>query len=260
MSKNIIFCYSGGGNCLNIAKNIAEKLGDTDIVMMRKAPVVTDARGAERVGFVFPCYAGGLPGHVEEYVRTLQLDSGSYKFAVASYAGYPGIGLSVIDSIVGLDNWTGISHQSACIWLMPHTLMLPPLSAEEAQTRSERLAFLFAGKVQRKERREGKPGAPAFNKVEAKAWPLLCGKKAAKLQVNDNCIGCGQCVRLCPRGNIQLVDGKPSFGKDCIGCLGCLQYCPKAAIHMGGPTVKRERWHNPHVSAAELTHDVIHID
>ena len=61
MSKNLIYCYSGSGNCLDIARNIAKKLGDTDIVMMRTAPAITDAREAERVGFVFPCYAGGLP-------------------------------------------------------------------------------------------------------------------------------------------------------------------------------------------------------
>ena len=62
MSKNVIFCYSGSGNCLDIAKNIAKRLGDTDIVMMRAEPEVKDVRGAKRVGFVFPCYAGGLPG------------------------------------------------------------------------------------------------------------------------------------------------------------------------------------------------------
>lgn len=259
MSKNIIYCYSGGGNCLDIAKNIAARLEDTDIVMMRKAPVVTDARGAERVGFVFPCYAGGLPGHVEEYVRSLTLDADSYKFGVVSCAGYPGIGLSVIDGIVGLDNWTVISHQSACIWLMPHTLMVPPKSPESAQRRSEKLAFFFGGAVQRKEKRDKKPSAPAFNKAEAKAWPLLCSKKAAQLQVSDDCVSCGQCERLCPQGNIKLADGKPRFGSDCIGCLGCLQYCPQGAIHMGGATVKRERWHNPNIPATELMEAVIHI-
>ena len=71
MSKNVIFCFSGSGNCLDIAKNIARGLGDTDIVMMRRAPAVRDVHEAERVGFVFPCYAGGLPGDVEKYVRSL---------------------------------------------------------------------------------------------------------------------------------------------------------------------------------------------
>ena len=73
MSQNIIYCFSGTGNCLDIAKNIAKALGDTDIVMMRRFPAVTTALKAERVGFVFPCYAGGLPGGVEDYVRSIAI-------------------------------------------------------------------------------------------------------------------------------------------------------------------------------------------
>ena len=41
MSTNLIYCYSGTGNCLDMAKNIAKELGDTDIVMMRSFPAVT---------------------------------------------------------------------------------------------------------------------------------------------------------------------------------------------------------------------------
>ena len=69
MSENIIYCYSGAGHCLDMAKTIAKKLGDTDIVMMRSYPVKTDAREAKRVGFVFSCMAGGLPGDMEKYIR-----------------------------------------------------------------------------------------------------------------------------------------------------------------------------------------------
>ena len=94
MSKNVIFCYSGSGNCLDIAKNIAKKLGDTDIVLMRSAPAVTDVQEAKKVGFVFPCYAGGLPGDVEEYVKRIKVSPKAYTFGIVSYAGYPGIGLS----------------------------------------------------------------------------------------------------------------------------------------------------------------------
>ncbi len=61
MSKNVIFCYSGSGNCLDIAKNIAKRLGDTDIVMMRAEPEVKDVRGAKRVGFVFRATQAACP-------------------------------------------------------------------------------------------------------------------------------------------------------------------------------------------------------
>ena len=231
MSKNVIFCFSGTGNCLDIAKNIARSLGDTDIVMMRRAPAVRDVHEAERVGFVFPCYAG-----------------------------YPGVGLAKINEIVPLSYHAGISHQSACIWLMPHTLMFPPLTPEKAQARSEELAAKIAEDIKNGVRSEKAPSAPLFNKLESSVWPKLAPKKAASFTVTGKCIGCGQCASLCPKGNIKMVGGRPDFGTDCIQCLSCLQFCPREAINMGGPTEKRERWHNPNVGALELNEAVIRID
>ena len=261
MSKNLIYCYSGTGNCLDIAKNIAKKLGDTDIVMMRSEPAITQARKAVRVGFVFPCYAGGLPGHVERYVRNIVLSCDTYTFGICCYAGYPGVGLSVLDEIVGgFDYWAGISHQSACIWLMPHTMMMPPMTPKMAQKRAESFAAQVGEDVLAKKKIGRKPGAPLINAVESKGWPVIKDLKAAKLTASDKCVSCGQCEQICPMHNIKMVGGKPQFGKECIGCLSCLQYCPQKAINMGGLTVHRARYHNPHVPATELMKKVIHID
>lgn len=260
MSKNYIFCFSGSGNCLDIAKNIAKCLGDTDIVMMRSAPEITDVRHAERVGFVFPCYAGGLPGKVEEYVKRIALGADTYKFAVCSFAGYPGIGLRKIYDIVSLNYWAGISHQSACTWLMPHTMMVPPLSVAKAQKRSERLAAKIGGDVLNKKKMSGRPAALTFNKLEAKAWPTMAKRKAAQMNVSGECIGCGQCAELCPVGNIDFNGGYPNFGNSCIGCLSCLQFCPQQAINVGTVTLNRERYNNPNVTADDLMEKLIHID
>ena len=260
MSKNVIFCFSGTGNCLDIARNIAKVLGDTDIIMMRREPETVDVRGAERVGFVVPCHAGGLPTGVEEYVRHVYVGKDAYTFGVVSYAGYQGICLATIDKYVPLKYHAGISHQSACIWLMPHTLMFPPLTPEKAQKRSEELAAKIGEDVKNGVCSEKKPSAPLFNRLEASAWPKLAPKKAEKFSVGAGCVGCGQCARLCPKGNITMVGGRPSFGTDCIQCLSCLQFCPTKAINLGGATIRRERWHNPNVSADELCRSVIHID
>lgn len=260
MSTNTIYVFSGSGNCLDIAKNIAAKLGDTDIVLMRTTPAKLDASDSKRVGFVFPCYAGGLPGGVEESFRAVKLAPGTYTFGVASCAAYPGVGLSVLNSIHKLDYWGVVTHQCSCIWLFPHDLMMPKLDAEKAQGRSERLAATIGAEILAGQKSEKAPKANPFNRLEASAWPALSKKKAEKLRATDACIACGQCVKLCPRGNIRIENGRAVFGTDCLGCLSCLQYCPMEAINMGGVTVKRERYHNPKVSAADLMEQIIHID
>ena len=99
MADNIIYCFSGTGNCLDLAKNIAKELGDTEIVMMRKKPVVTDARSYKKVGFVFPCYGGGAPKDVLEYAKQIQVSSIAYVWTVSQSASYAGTGLNKLNKI-----------------------------------------------------------------------------------------------------------------------------------------------------------------
>lgn len=260
MSEHIIYCYSGSGHCLSMAKSIARVLGDTDIVMMRSRPEKTDATEAKVVGFVFPCYGGGLPGYVEDYVRDIKIAPDAYKFAVEQYAGYIGCGLHKIDSIVGLDYWDAISNHSTCIWLMPHTLTVPPTTAKGARERIERKALEVGGAVRTRKHSPKKPPKKSLFALESKAFSGIHEKNAARFTVSDACIGCGTCERICPRQNIVLKDGKPDFGTECIGCLSCLQFCPKEAINVGKITEKRERFPNPDVTPAELSARIIHID
>lgn len=260
MSENIIYCYSGAGHCLDMAKTIAAKLGDTDIVMMRSFPAKTDAREAKRVGFIFSCMAGGLPGGVEDYVKAIQIAPDAYTFAVEQYAGYLGCGLRKLDEIVHLDYWTGISNHSTAIWLMPHTLTFPPTTPEIAQKRIDRKAAEVAALVLSGRRSEKRPPREAVFEQMSKGLGKTHAQRVKKFAANDSCIGCGTCVQICPRGNIRLEGNRPRFGSDCIGCLSCVQFCPKQAIDIGKITEKRERFPNPRIKAEELSQKLIHVD
>lgn len=257
MAKNIIYVFSGTGNCLNLAKLLGAEIeaiggGDTEIILMRKEPSKLDATEADRVGFIFPCYAGGLPAGVEETVSKIRIRDNAYTFGICMYAAYMGSGLSTIHKVQRLDWWGGVSHHCSCIWLLPHNMMMPRLSVEEAQVQSAEKAKEFAKAIVNC-RYKKDPPERILNKLENSAWPVLSVKKAAKFKVDaDKCVRCGQCASLCPRDNIVLSDSGVEFGKDCLGCLSCLQYCPEEAIHMGGITRKRERYHNPAISAEEL--------
>lgn len=260
MSKNIIYCFSGSGGCLDMAKSIGKALGDTDIVMMRSFPKITDARGAERVGFIFPCCGGGLPGDVEEFVKAIKLNGGSYKFGIVQYSGYMGSGLYTIDRIVDLDYWSGISNHSSCIWLMPHYLTMPPTTREGAQRRVDEAAARIAEDLKNKKFMFKKPPKRSLNMIESKKFKKGVTEKVKKFEVSDSCVSCGTCAKICPKNNVRLVDGKPQFGDECIGCLSCVQYCPTASIDVGSITKKRERFHNANINAEDLMESVIHID
>ena len=260
MSENIIYCYSGSGNCLNMAKAIAKELGSTDIVMMRSFPAITNASAYKRVGFIFPCYGGGLPGDVEQYVRSIHTSLDAYKFGIVQYAGYMGCGLDKINSIVGLDYWNGISNHCSAIWLMPHYLTVPPTTLKGAQKRSDKAAKKIAADVKAMKKSEKAPPKMSICRIESAGFPNINKLLNKAMKANDDCVGCGTCATVCPKGNIEIKNGRAVIGTNCIGCMACVQYCPKKAINVGKLTVKRARYHNANVSANDLCEKVIHID
>ncbi len=46
----------------------------------------------------------------------------------------------------------------------------------------------------------------------------------------EKCVGCGQCVDVCPVGAITIEDGKAVVSDDCIECGACAGVCPAEAI------------------------------
>ncbi len=50
--------------------------------------------------------------------------------------------------------------------------------------------------------------------------------------ISYKCVGCGNCVQYCPRGNLKLVNGKIQVHESCAGCGLCLKHCPQEALHV----------------------------
>ncbi len=49
--------------------------------------------------------------------------------------------------------------------------------------------------------------------------------------IKEECIGCGQCVAVCPFEAIDIIDGKAVINENCTICGTCIEECPTEAIY-----------------------------
>lgn len=48
----------------------------------------------------------------------------------------------------------------------------------------------------------------------------------------DDCIGCGECVEVCPYNAIEIIDGDAVIDPSlCHFCYRCVEECPEGAIY-----------------------------
>lgn len=49
---------------------------------------------------------------------------------------------------------------------------------------------------------------------------------------NDKCIGCGECIDVCPSDVYEMQNEKsvPVNADECIGCEACIEACEQDAI------------------------------
>jgi ferredoxin/flavodoxin len=258
MSRNIIFYFSGTGNSLKLARDIAASIEDTDVVFMSGNVQVT--KDYDRIGFVFPCYAGGAPKFVLDFIRRLNLkaiSSSTYFFAAVSCNAWGGNSPHMIKSLLAnkgfrlhyanivptVGNYIAKYHpeKSFIGSSLEHTL-------READKKSAEIALAVRDKAVLA------PEKWSFGKaVFYRVGNIYFRKMAKQLAITDKCVNCGVCVKICPTQNICAGEAKPAFrNKNCAQCMACVQWCPPMAIECGKETAARNRYHNPNISLQDM--------
>ena len=88
-----------------------------------------------------------------------------------------------------------------------------------------------------------------YHQKLAEVW--LKKDTALSYTVNDDCIHCGICAKVCPANNITVTEEGVRFSDHCEACYACLHNCPQHAIHLPLEAGTRQ-FRNEHVTVADI--------
>jgi len=254
--KNIIFWFSGTGNSLSLATDLAKRLGNTDLIPLASI-INRTIPSAEIMGIVFPVYAFGPPLIVKRFIERAPLDKAKYIFSVATMGGLAG---SVHAETRQLLASRGAELSAGWSISMPGNypvLSAPPPPAkqallfEKAGRRLDEIAAAISG---------GKKGIYEDTRLPLRWVFSLIRKKSidrfpeadGHFTVGKNCKHCALCAKVCPVSNIRIAEGNPVWMHHCEQCMACLQWCPVQAIEFGKATVGKPRYHHPRFKAHDF--------
>lgn len=256
--RRIIFYFTGTGNCLYIARQLAGEDGEVlSIPQMVKHDKYEFK--ADEIGIVYPIYGHMPPNMVREFIGKARLEAG-YKFAVLTYGARKcdaveiwdrisrkaGNGFDYIGTIIMVDNWLPNFDMNEQIRIDKH---IP----ENLQKIKEDIA------AQRRwhepvteEERQIHRDFLARTGLDPEVGFLMKSEKS--FTVTDACISCGICTYVCPRGNYSLTPGGAETSGDCEFCFACIHNCPQRAIRFTEiKEVNPEaRYRNEHISLMDL--------
>ena len=207
--KIVVLYFTGTGNCLYVARQLAGKEGEILSIpqLMRKKQFEIEA---DEIGLVYPIYGHMPPYMVREFIKKAQLKA-EYKFAVLTY------GMRKCNAV---EIWDGISRKAGNVFDYIGTIVmvdnwLPNFDMNEQMKIDkhipENLAKITSDLSNRRrwhepvtqEEREQHEGFMSLSGLDPEVGFLM--KADRSFRVTDDCIHCGICTYVCPRGNYELT-------------------------------------------------------
>ncbi len=256
MSKSVIFVFTGTGNSLWVARQLALEFENCEIRSMGYLDNSYINEEYENIGFVFPTYGGGLPSKVLEFVKKVEVaNSNPYVFAVAtcgriSRARNATVQLRNVLKRKGIK----LDYAEKLDMFSNYVVMydMKPTVAEECEQSLKDLVPIVKA-IKNKEQKKTERFIEPIRQIGYYGFLKYIKNMDKDFNVSDTCTSCKICVKVCPVNNITSGrDGKPEFKHYCEQCLGCLQFCPQKSINYKDKTQNRGRYHHPDIQWLDL--------
>lgn len=243
-----VFYFTATGNSLAVAKKIG---GELISIAQARNEEIKEYKD-DVIGFVFPTFGCTVPKIVKEFMAGIKVDA-DYTFAIGTYgngkgkvmekagqiAEEGGYRLDYVNAVLMLDNCQpqfDIAKQKAKLPEKKVDEQVALIIEDIRQRKHQKLSVTFGDKV----------GTWICEKLDIEP----ADNALKHYYVDENCIKCGTCAKVCPVKNITVTDSVV-FSDHCACCQACIHACPKKALHYKREK-NTERWRNPDVSLAEL--------
>ncbi len=253
-----LFYYTGTGNSLWVARTLAEKLDDATLVSISSKNNIPESLSTEKVGFIFPIYIWGIPAPVVNFVKKIAALKPKYCFGLAVNGGQVANSLVQLKKLLAKE---GVTLSAGYEITTPSNYIpwgSPP--AEEKQkelfSQAQIKLSIVAEDVEAERVKPVEKGALWQRLIFSTLLYPMSYPQVPKMDgsfwVDEKCNECGICQKVCPAGNVELPEGKPTWKHRCEQCFACLQWCPKEAIQYGKKTPQYKRYQHPEVAVNDI--------
>ena len=205
--KKVIYYFTGTGNSMRAAEKIAARLGDTEIISMRCNPIETPAIDADIIGFIYPVYHWTMPEPVVKFIKELSINPNAYIFVVAMPSFILGHACEKLEELIE-QKGAKVAYGTKVNCVGNYVICYPPIPppkfvVPKTERKLDKIADDIAGKGLRKIPKANFIIKRRYRKVMTK-YKEMQSLADYGFIINEGCIACGLCVKLCPCNNIEI--------------------------------------------------------
>ncbi|MBN1776968.1 MAG: EFR1 family ferrodoxin [Clostridiales bacterium] len=229
--------FSGTGNSRYVAELFAEEMGCECLSIEEDADFGALIGAADAVAFVYPIYASRMPRILREFILAHKAALHGKKLVIlCTQMGFSGDGARSLADLLDKGTYKVLYAEHLMMpnninncFIFPKTSDRRILRLKKAAQRRIRRVWenIKAGVVKK---RGFNPFSRFLGLWQAAYLPLMDRVLKNAVHIDDDCTGCGLCVKNCPMRNLSLENGKAAAHGNCTKCYRCINSCPERAI------------------------------